>query len=580
MRSTAFRLPLRRSFIGWLFLVLPALHTPAQEVVLQLRWAPQFQFAGYYAAKWQGYYEDAGLTVELRSALDNGSILSATEAVARGDAHFGIGAADILLEHATGREMTVVASIFQESAAALYSLADTELDSPDDLLDLTRARIEGGLIDMEVRAMMLLEGLDPDGGRTVPLEPGIGALLQGEIDVIPGYQITAPWIFEEHGHVYRELRPSSFGVKFYGDSLFTTAELAQSMPELVARFRDASLRGWKYALTHVEEVSERLAEVDRDGDPIDDALRFNRWQATQVRMLTQYPEHELGHVNANRWRYMHELLVRLGIVSGQLDIDSFVFSPDRMLAERRERRLIAAAVIAVSLFIVAGMSTAWSIALRRKVKERTLALRQSLSQRDQLFKELNHRVKNNLAMVSSLLRLKDTEAGDTVDLSDVQSQVASIGKVHEYLSHVEGSMNVSACKYIRDVVTSTLETTGSSQPELELHLDNIHLSSKTAVTIGLIVSELATNAAKYGFEPHVSTPRFTVRFGEEREREQYVLTVSNTGKRFPEEVEPDSTSTLGLKLVSELVGQLDGSISLDREPITTFEIRIPTGAAG
>jgi two-component sensor histidine kinase len=141
-------------------------------------------------------------------------------------------------------------------------------------------------------------------------------------------------------------------------------------------------------------------------------------------------------------------------------------------------------------------------------------------------------------------------------------------------------MNVSACKYIRDVVTSTLETTGSSQPELELHLDNIHLSSKTAVTIGLIVSELATNAAKYGFEPHVSTPRFTVRFGEEREREQYVLTVSNTGKRFPEEVEPDSTSTLGLKLVSELVGQLDGSISLDREPITTFEIRIPSGAAG
>ncbi len=575
MLCTFLRLRLRCFAVVWLFFLFPTLNSAGEEIVLQLRWAPQFQFAGYYAAQWQGYYEDAGLTVKLRSALHDGKIRSATNMVAEGHADFGVGAADILLQNAAGPKMTVLASILQESPAALYSLSETELDSPDDLLDLTRARVEGDLIEIEVRAMMLLEGLDPDDGRTVPLEPGIGPLVRGEVDAIPGYQTSAPWIFQEQGVEFSELRPSSFGVKFYGDTLFTTAKLAQSRPELAARFRDASLRGWEYAFAHVEEVSERLAELDRSGDPIDDAVRFNRWQAARIRTLAQYPNLELGHINANRWHEMHALLSRLGVVSGQLDIDAFVFDSDRILAERRQRRLIALTVAAGILLTTVGIAAAWLIALRRKVEERTLALRQAVSQRDQLLKELNHRVKNNLAMVSSLLRLKDAEIGEGTDLSDVQNQVSSIAKVHEQLSHVDGSMDVNAREYIRDVVISNFEATGSLQPELDLHLEDAPLSSKKAVTIGLVVSELATNAAKHGFEPEVSAPRFTVRLGEDLEQEHYVLRVSNTGNRFPDEIEPNNASSLGLSLVQQLVAQLGGDISLSREPNTTFEIRIP-----
>jgi len=90
----------------------------AQErVALQLRWDHQFQFAGYYAAQWQGYYQESGLDVDIRSAVTaSGTIRSAIQEVSGGGAEFGIGAADILVAHNDGHDLMVLASIFQTSA--------------------------------------------------------------------------------------------------------------------------------------------------------------------------------------------------------------------------------------------------------------------------------------------------------------------------------------------------------------------------------------------------------------------------------------------------------------------------------
>jgi two-component sensor histidine kinase/ABC-type nitrate/sulfonate/bicarbonate transport system substrate-binding protein len=563
--------------LSWacLFLAISAWYTPAEEVVLQLRWAPQFQFAGYYAADWQGYYEDVGISVEIRSALHEDDILSAVDQVLLGEADFGIGGAEILSRNEPDDSLVVVASILQESPAALYSLADTELDSPDDLLSVTRARVEDGLIDIEIRAMMLLEGLDPDGGSTVPLEPGIGQLLTGEADVVSGYQITAPWVLREAGIEYNELRPSSYGVKFYGDSIFTTAELAAKDPELVARFRDASLRGWEYAFDNAEEVSREVAALDRSQDPLEDPIRFNLWQAQRMRALALYPAVEIGHINRHRWDHMQELLSTLGIVSGRLDLDSFVFDPGRLLAEKRRRTLLILLIGSGILLLGAAIAATWALTLRREVRKRTQALREAVSQRDRLLKEMNHRVKNNLAMVRSLLRLKNSETDSESDLSGVLAQVGAIAKVHELLSEVEGAVEVPARAYIRQVVTSSLESARPANPEVLLDVENVDLPSKTAVTLGLVLSELATNAAKYGFEPEQRDPRFTVRFLRDAGEGYYLLSVSNNGRRFPEGVGPPEGSTLGLSLVHDLIAQLGGDITLSRDPITSYEIAVP-----
>ena len=104
------------------------------DVTLQLRWDHQFQFAGYYAALWQGYYEDAGLNVTIKSALsEDGQILSATREVSEGSAQFGVGAADILVANDQGADLVVSAVIFQQSASAFYALDETIMVQPINL---------------------------------------------------------------------------------------------------------------------------------------------------------------------------------------------------------------------------------------------------------------------------------------------------------------------------------------------------------------------------------------------------------------------------------------------------------------
>ncbi|MDP6566394.1 MAG: ABC transporter substrate-binding protein, partial [Alphaproteobacteria bacterium] len=88
----------------------------ADKVVLQLRWDHQFQFAGYYAAQWQGFYRDAGLEVEIRSAVGpDRKAVKAIEEVMAGRADFDIGAADVLVARDRGSPLLILASIFQRS---------------------------------------------------------------------------------------------------------------------------------------------------------------------------------------------------------------------------------------------------------------------------------------------------------------------------------------------------------------------------------------------------------------------------------------------------------------------------------
>ena len=104
----------------------------AEKVTLQLRWDHQFQFAGYYAAKWQGFYDEAGLDVLIKSAVTPEGILSAVKEVGEGRADFGIGAADILKAKDEGAPLVLVASIFQHSAAGFYTRKETIIKTPVD----------------------------------------------------------------------------------------------------------------------------------------------------------------------------------------------------------------------------------------------------------------------------------------------------------------------------------------------------------------------------------------------------------------------------------------------------------------
>lgn len=103
---------------------------------------------------------------------------------------------------------------------------------------------------------------------------------------------------------------------------------------------------------------------------------------------------------------------------------------------------------------------------------------------------------------------------------------------------------------------------------------HISIPTRTAIPIGLIVNEIATNAIKHGFTEEGEAV-FTVELWKETSENQYVLRISNTGRPFPENINLDNPDTLGLQLISALVNQLDGTIELKRTPHPVFTIWFP-----
>lgn len=351
-------------------LSLPAV--AAEKVVLQLRWDHQFQFAGYYAAMWEGYYADAGLDVEIRSAFEpDGTFHSVTREVSEGRAQFGTGAADILVARDKGAQLVVLASIFQRSPVAFYAKAAAGLRSP---ADLTRLRVatrgSGGFASVELGAMLRAENIDPDLVRRQPIQGRLGLhdLAEGRADVASGFTISAGWVAKELGLTLTSLRPSTYGVDFYGEALFTNRRVIERDSTLVQRFVAASLKGWEYALVNPESVADRISREFTRVVPIENLLGFNRFQIAPVQDLIQYPLIQLGHTNPGRWRRMHEALRDAGSVETPFDAEDLIFDPDRLQRQWIER--IVGIVLAALGIIAVVAIIAWICLLRRSLAER------------------------------------------------------------------------------------------------------------------------------------------------------------------------------------------------------------------
>jgi PAS domain S-box-containing protein len=212
----------------------------------------------------------------------------------------------------------------------------------------------------------------------------------------------------------------------------------------------------------------------------------------------------------------------------------------------------------------------------RDVTERSRAekeLQETLAQKDYLMKELNHRVKNNLSMVAALLSLKQTVLGDSADLWDIRGQIDAIRIVHEklYQGGVVGSIDLA--DYLEDLLSTVFASFASRAVAVESRIPDVHVGSETAAPLGLIVNELATNAIQHGFDDDAE-PWF--RIAMEPADDNYTLTVSNSGRPFPAEIDFENPERLGLQLVHALAAQLGGRAEVQERAPATFSVRFPS----
>ncbi|HEX3036851.1 MAG TPA: MEDS domain-containing protein [Thermodesulfobacteriota bacterium] len=224
------------------------------------------------------------------------------------------------------------------------------------------------------------------------------------------------------------------------------------------------------------------------------------------------------------------------------------------------------------------IGTGQDITERKRAEEQ---LKASLKEKEVLLKEIHHRVKNNLQVISSLLDLQTEYIEDERALkvfSETQNRVRSMALIHEVLYQSEDLSRIDFAEYMRNLGAYLLQSYGvkSNKVKLRMDVDSISLGIDNAIQCGLIINELVSNSIKHAF-PGRKKGEIHISFhlndnGRDASGRSYTLIVGDSGVGFPEDLDFQNTESLGLQIVTTLVKQLKGTIELDRNYGTAFKI--------
>lgn len=203
-------------------------------------------------------------------------------------------------------------------------------------------------------------------------------------------------------------------------------------------------------------------------------------------------------------------------------------------------------------------------------------IKASLVEKETLLKEIHHRVKNNMAIISSLLELQSYYYLDNKELQNIlkdsTQRIRTMSLIHNKLYLSENIAYISFKEYVVTLVDELIELyrLEKSSVKTEYQIEDIHLTIDTLIPCGLIINELVTNALKYAF-PDVENPIITITL-EKLDKERYVLKIHDNGIGMPKSISFSEETTFGLTIVRQLSKQISGSIEMLRNNGTEFHI--------
>jgi PAS domain S-box-containing protein len=204
-------------------------------------------------------------------------------------------------------------------------------------------------------------------------------------------------------------------------------------------------------------------------------------------------------------------------------------------------------------------------------------LKQALADKDVLIKEVHHRVKNNLAVIQSLLRLQSRQIEDEESRErflESQNRIKTMALIHEQLYRTENLSNINVADYFYSMTNMLFKayTVGASKVKHIVDVADIKIDIDVLIPLGLIVNELMSNALKYAFSDTENGELFMgLSAGEDN---TFILVVKDNGTGIPEGLDIYSTKSLGMQIVTSLTEQIGGTLELNRNNGTEFRITV------
>jgi PAS domain S-box-containing protein len=202
-------------------------------------------------------------------------------------------------------------------------------------------------------------------------------------------------------------------------------------------------------------------------------------------------------------------------------------------------------------------------------------IKAALHEKELLLKEIHHRVKNNMQVISSLLQLQAQYIEDEPTLSlfeESQTRIHSMALIHEQLYQSQHLDRIDLPSYVETLIANLYQSFGccDNSIKFKLNVEPIYLNIETAIPCGLIINELVSNSLKYAF-PHSRIGEINIDF-HEIDSQQFHLSITDNGVGFPANFDVENTETLGIRLVRMLINQLDGTLTIDSQCGTCYNL--------
>jgi len=342
---------------------------PLRPVRVQLKWAHQFQFAGYYAAIENGYYKNVGLDVSL---IEYTPALTPIDQLIGGRVDFAVADSGALIYRSTGVPLVALAVIFQNSPSILISRADRDIARLEDLKH-KKIMLAGGYLNAELMATLREAGISGDDFELVPAETTLQALIDGHIDAYNGYTTNEPYLLEEKGIPFIRFVPLDYGVDFYGDLLITTETVIAHSPKMVADFRAATLKGWVYALENPEAVVDVIIDKYNSQNKTRDHLLFEAQEAKKLILPNVVP---VGYMNRERWQRIEAKFIDQGLFSAKVNMADFLYNSDDELTLNEALGKYKVALVAGTASLAGMLMIFHMLRLKNQVNTSTQELKQ------------------------------------------------------------------------------------------------------------------------------------------------------------------------------------------------------------
>ncbi|RLA73237.1 MAG: histidine kinase [Epsilonproteobacteria bacterium] len=305
-----------------------------ESVTLQLQWKHQFEFAGFYAAKEKGYYADAGLDVTFVEYSDQNRPI---DAVLGGQAQYGVSYSNIISEYMQGKPLVFLANFFKRSPLAI--VAQPYIKTPQDLVG---KKVMGISEEMDnIMRLMMMDKFQVDSKKFIRVAPSFSTVsfVNKEVDAMSIFVTNEIYELMGKGVDYNIFNPSVYGAEFYDVNLFTSKSELVTHPLRVKRFREASIKGWEYALSHQSEI---IALIQKKYNSLQKSTEALQFEATQIVQLMMPKVYDIGFIDKQRVQMMADDFIELGVLDqkSRMNFDQFIYqdvTKDLLFSEEEQQ---------------------------------------------------------------------------------------------------------------------------------------------------------------------------------------------------------------------------------------------------